>query len=78
MFEVHFQVLCPEKFLSLDPKMQNNQLMVFAGNIISDPCCLAQKSSFTLHCELSNLADSSSQILLGFCWLYLRIIPTAI
>lgn len=38
MFEVHFQVLHPGKLLSLDPKMQTDQLMMLAGNVISDPC----------------------------------------
>lgn len=42
MIEVHFQVLYPGKLLALDPKMQTDQLLMVAGNIIHGPCSQAQ------------------------------------
>lgn len=38
MLGVHLQILCPQKFLGLGPKLHTKDLVMLTANIISDSC----------------------------------------
>lgn len=76
--EAQSQVLCLGELLSLVPKVQSDWPTMLAGEVFSGYPCSQVENFLLLCCNRHSFPASSSQILLAFSWLHLRIVLTAI